>query len=183
MMTATRRPGRPLTRLVSLSRARMALGSGPDIGKTDNEYNNNNNFSPRRSDYVDAILGDFTQASMWYAKANYHTISDNDTSNPKSWIVYPDCNNLYGWAMSQYKAYGGFKWLEPILNGLYDLSETAPFDQCMKSISQVSRHLHVKHNDLPFIPQKSLPPGSKVQKLMVTLGAEFRGGPKDPGTP
>ena len=26
-------------------------------------------------------------------------------------IIYLDANNLYGWAMSQYLPYGGFKWL------------------------------------------------------------------------
>jgi len=31
------------------------------------------------------------------------------------------------------------------------------------------KELHDKHNDLPFLPKNSIPPGSKVKKLMVTL--------------
>ena len=26
-------------------------------------------------------------------------------------IIYLDASNLYGWAMTQYLLYGGFKWL------------------------------------------------------------------------
>jgi len=31
------------------------------------------------------------------------------------------------------------------------------------------KDLHDKHNDLPFLPKNSIPPGSKVKKLMATL--------------
>ena len=34
-----------------------------------------------------------------------------DGNEPSKFIVYLDANNLHGWAMSQYLAYGGFKWL------------------------------------------------------------------------
>jgi len=31
------------------------------------------------------------------------------------------------------------------------------------------KELHDQHNDLPFLPQNSIPAGSKVKKLMATL--------------
>lgn len=31
------------------------------------------------------------------------------------------------------------------------------------------QHLHDHHNDLPFLPQNGIPPGSKVKKLMATF--------------
>ena len=34
-----------------------------------------------------------------------------DSSKESKFIMYLDANNLYGWAMSQYLPYGGFKWL------------------------------------------------------------------------
>ena len=34
-----------------------------------------------------------------------------DDSKPSKYITYLDANNLFGWAMSQYLPYGGFKWL------------------------------------------------------------------------
>ena len=41
-----------------------------------------------------------------YAKAN--------NKIPSTFITYLDMNNLYGWAMSEYLPYGGFKWLKNV---------------------------------------------------------------------
>lgn len=38
-------------------------------------------------------------------------MKDNDEKTPSKYIMYPDANNLYGWAMSQYLPTGGFKWM------------------------------------------------------------------------
>ena len=34
-----------------------------------------------------------------------------DSSKESKYIAYLDANDLYGWAMSQYLLYKGFKWL------------------------------------------------------------------------
>ena len=34
-----------------------------------------------------------------------------DSSKESKFVMYLDANNLYGWAISQYLPYGGFKWL------------------------------------------------------------------------
>ena len=34
-----------------------------------------------------------------------------DNSEKSRYITYLDTNNLYGWAMSHYLPYSGFKWL------------------------------------------------------------------------
>ena len=34
-----------------------------------------------------------------------------DNEKPSKYITYLDANNLYGWAMSQYLTYSGFKLL------------------------------------------------------------------------
>jgi len=75
--------------------------------------------------FENSIRGGLTQASMRYAKANHENTPDYDAKKPKSWIVYQDCNNLYGWAMSQYMPYGDFNWVEPKLNGLNVLTPTS----------------------------------------------------------
>ncbi|CAH1731651.1 unnamed protein product [Aphis gossypii] len=115
------------------------------------------------------IRGGLTQASMRYAKANNENTPDYEPSNPKSWLIYQDCNNLYGWAMSQYMPYGGFKWVKPSLDGLNDLNETSPIGRIYEVDLVYPAELHGHHNDLPFLPQNSIPPGSKVKKLMTTL--------------
>ena len=48
------------------------------------------------------------------AKANSKYMNDYDTKKPLPFISYLDMNNLYGWAMSEYLPYGGFKWLKNI---------------------------------------------------------------------
>ncbi|XP_029341911.1 uncharacterized protein LOC115033494 [Acyrthosiphon pisum] len=115
------------------------------------------------------IRGGLVQASKRYAKANNVKTPGYDDTKEKSWIIYQDCNNLYGWAMSQYMPYGGFNWVEPTLNGLNDLDDTSPIGRVYEVDVSYPPRLHSIHNDLPFLPQNSVPRGSKVRKLMATL--------------
>jgi hypothetical protein len=46
--------------------------------------------------FENLIHSGLTQASMRYAKTNNENTSDYDETKPKSWLVYQDCNNLYG---------------------------------------------------------------------------------------
>ena len=39
-------------------------------------------------------------------------MKDYDPKNLSKFTNYLDINNLYGWAMSGYLPYGGFKWLK-----------------------------------------------------------------------
>jgi len=71
------------------------------------------------------IRGGLVQASMRYATANNEQVPDYDDTKPKSWLIYQDCNNLYGYAMCKYMPYGGFKWVEPTLRGLNDLDDSS----------------------------------------------------------
>ena len=71
--------------------------------------------------------------------------------------------------MLKYMPYGGFKWAEPKLEGLNDLDEMSPIGRIYEVDISYPSELHDQHNDLPFLPQNSIPPGSKVKKLMATL--------------
>ena len=70
-----------------------------------------------------------------YAKANNPLIADQyDASNPTSFILYTDCNNLYGVAMSQLLPYGDF----------YSLSRNEIDSLDVRTLSAVSyTHLDV----------------------------------------
>ena len=46
-----------------------------------------------------------------YAKANNPLVEGYDPQQPKSYILLVDCNNQYGWAMSQYLPTHGFEWI------------------------------------------------------------------------
>ena len=41
-------------------------------------------------------------------------MDDYDPKKLLIFISYLDMNNLYGWAMSEYLSYGGFKWLKNV---------------------------------------------------------------------
>lgn len=71
--------------------------------------------------------------------------------------------------MGEYMPYGGFKWVEPTLRGLNDLDDSSPIGRIYEVDIAYPEKLHNHHNDLPFLPQNSIPIGSKVQKLMATF--------------
>ena len=52
-----------------------------------------------------------------YAKANNKVewyMNDYDSKKPSTFITFLDMNNLYGWGLSEYLPYGGFKWLKSV---------------------------------------------------------------------
>jgi hypothetical protein len=71
--------------------------------------------------------------------------------------------------MSQCMLYGIFKWVKPTLDSLNDLNETSPIRRIYEVGMCYSEHVRDKHIDLPFLPQNSIPTGSKVKKLMATF--------------
>ena len=57
------------------------------------------------------IRSDVLYIAKRYSKASNKYMSDYDGGKENIYIMYFDANNLYGWAMTQYLPYGGFKWL------------------------------------------------------------------------
>ena len=55
--------------------------------------------------------GGISYISKRHSKANNKHIMCYDSSKESKYIIYLDENDLYGWAMSQYLPYSGFKWL------------------------------------------------------------------------
>lgn len=51
--------------------------------------------------------------------------------------------------------YGGFKCVEPTLNGLYMLTETSNIGHMFEVNIAYPNHLHDEHNDFPFLPDNS----------------------------
>lgn len=76
--------------------------------------------------------------------------------------------------MSQYMPYGGFKWVEPTLDGLDAMTETSDVGRLYEVDITYPKALHNKHNELPFLPHNDIPSGSKISKLMATLKNKTR---------
>ena len=49
-----------------------------------------------------------------YAKAKNKYIKNYNPKKTSKFIIYLDLNNLYGWSMSEYLPYEGFKWLRNV---------------------------------------------------------------------
>ena len=42
-------------------------------------------------------------------------MNNYDPTKPRKYIKFFDKNNLFGWGMSGYLPYGGFKWLKKLI--------------------------------------------------------------------
>ena len=60
------------------------------------------------------LRGGISYITKRYAKTNNKYTENYDLKKPSTFITYRDMNNLYGWTVSEYLPYGGFKWLENV---------------------------------------------------------------------
>ncbi|XP_071652904.1 uncharacterized protein [Temnothorax longispinosus] len=58
------------------------------------------------------IRGGLSQCSLRYVRANNRHVPTYDSSQPTTYLMYYDVNNLYGWAMSELLPYANFRWLD-----------------------------------------------------------------------
>ena len=57
------------------------------------------------------MRGGISYIAKRFDKTNNTYMKSYNDKKPSKYIMYLDANNLYGWAMSQYLPYSGFKWL------------------------------------------------------------------------
>ena len=63
-------------------------------------------------------------------------------------------NNLYGWAMSKYLPYGGFKWLKNIDKfDTMSISDKSSTGYILDVDLEYPDELHELHNDFPLAPE------------------------------
>ena len=78
-----------------------------------------------------------------------------DVNKRSKFITYLDANNLYGWAMSQYLAYSGFKWLNWGWIDWLDfnsIEENSPIGYILKVDLECPDEVHELHNDYSLGP-------------------------------
>ena len=119
---------------------------------------------PDMSLFIDkGLIGGISMIGNQFARANNSNLTDlYDESEEKSFILLLDCNNQYGWAMSQYLPYGGFEWVNDL-----DISETTDYwrekTMAMSDESSIGlmfevdleypKELHKQHDTYPLAPE------------------------------
>ena len=119
-------------------------------------------------DFIDsAKRGGVSTITRRYAKANNPYMKyDYDPKEKTSYIMYPDANNLYGWAMSLPLPVGNFKWLNETQLNL-PINELPP---CFVEVNlSYPTELHDKFAEYVPAPDNIIPEGSKVSKLAPNL--------------
>ena len=92
-----------------------------------------------------------------HSKANNKYIKSYDPTKPSKYVPYLDMNNLYGWGMSDYIRYGGFKWLKNVNVNNFDvnsISENSSMGYILEVDLEYPDELHYLHNDYPLTPEK-----------------------------
>ncbi|PKC50812.1 hypothetical protein RhiirA1_485290 [Rhizophagus irregularis] len=105
----------------------------------------------------EGLRGGISMVSRRYAYANNLGMGEGkwNMNKPKSFLLYLDANNLYGWAMMQYLPTGNFRWIrdEQKLASLRDeiisneMENDIPEDYILKVKLAYPRELHHSHTD------------------------------------
>ena len=137
------------------------------------------------------MRGGISYIAKRYCKANNKYVEGYDASKGDSFIMYFDANNLYGWAITQYLPYGGFKWMNKEEIDDFDFMSVS-CDSCEASeVSETSRankmsegyifeveleypnHLHSFHNDYPLAPEKLRVKSDMLSKYCTDIAKKY----------
>ena len=118
--------------------------------------------------FEQGIRGGITQSVCKYAAANNKYMGDKfEPNEDTTYLQYLDANNLYGWAMSQPLATGGFRWVDVNPNKISELSALEDKGYLLEVDISYPKELHNPHNDLPFMCERM--EINRVEKLVPNL--------------
>ena len=93
------------------------------------------------------LRGGISYIAKRRAKADNKYMNDYKPKKLSTFITYLDMNNLYGWAMSKYLPYDGFKWLKNVYE--FDMmltSEKNPIEYFIEVDLEYPDKLNELHN-------------------------------------
>ena len=89
-------------------------------------------------------------------------------------MPYLDMNNLYGWGLSSYLPYGGFKWLKNVDGfDVNSISEKSSIRYVLEVDLEYPDELHVLHNDYPLAPEKLAIPYDMLSDYCKKIADEY----------
>ncbi|XP_049872417.1 uncharacterized protein LOC126380040 [Pectinophora gossypiella] len=120
------------------------------------------------------IRGGVCMCSKRHVKANHKYLETFDPSHPSSYIVYFDCNNLYGYSMCQTLPHSNFRFvndseLKTLESNILNIMDDSENGFILEVDLSYPSHLHDEHNDFPFCPEKIISPRGKSKKLIPNL--------------
>ena len=120
------------------------------------------------------LRGGFSYIAKRYSEANNKYLKDYDPKKTSKFISYLDMNNLYGWAMSGYLPYGGFKWLKNVDGfDVNSVSEKSPIGYFLEVDLEYPDELHELHNDYPLAPEKLAVTNDMLSKYCKEIADEY----------
>jgi hypothetical protein len=111
------------------------------------------------------IRGGMCGVNKRYCKANNPQINDYNSHEPKTYLIYLDFNNLYGWAMNQLLPKSNFRWLNE--NQFENINwKTIDTESNIGYVLEVDlfypNHIHDLHKDFPLAPEKMKIPNERL---------------------
>ena len=103
------------------------------------------------------MRGGISYITKRFSKGNNKYMESYGSSKESKYITYLNANNLYGWAMSQYLPYSGFKWLNKKEISdfcLNSVSENSSIGYILEVDLEYPSELHDLHNDYALAPEK-----------------------------
>lgn len=107
-------------------------------------------------------------------KANNKYMPEYDPTNPSSYLLYTDINNLYGWAMCEAMPLSNFEWLAPsskLLKTILKTSDNHMYGYILEVDLEYPEYIHDQHQWYPLCAEHKQPPNSATnqKKLLLTL--------------
>ncbi|XP_033729598.1 uncharacterized protein LOC117318757 [Pecten maximus] len=115
-----------------------------------------------------------------YAQANNPYIPETyDLSQPHSYIMYTDCNNLYGKAMSEPLPVGGFRWVDNTQTfDITKVSKDGDLGYVMEVDLEYPDELHDNHSDYPLKPERKRTSDKELSPTSKQLWKSLHPSPK-----
>ena len=120
------------------------------------------------------LRGGFSYIAKRYSEANNKYLKDYDPKKTSKFISYLDMNNLYGWAMSGYLPYGGFKWLKNVDGfDVNSINKKSPIGYILEVDLEYPDELHELHNDYPLAPEKLAVSSDMLSKYCKKIADKY----------
>ena len=122
------------------------------------------------------MTGGISHIAKIHSKANNKYMECYDSREKSKCITYLDANNLYGWAMSQYLPYSGFKWLNQKEISDFcsnSISENSSIGYILEVDLEYPSELREFHNGYPLAPEKLEISQNMLSKYFFNIANEY----------